>query len=138
MSGPRGGSGHHEPAVVYVTPATSSIRTVRRYYLRKSQELQFRWEEGLAAALRGRLNEYPGTPLPATYSITPGSVVAFPFLAELARANYTCWEDLNGADAAELLKWVHGIRNLRDAQQVLAAWAALPPVTVPEINPASS
>lgn len=103
------------------------IVTVRRYYLRKSQELYFRWEEGLAAAMRGRLNQVPGTPLPAT----------FPFLTELAAALYTCVEDLDGADAGELVKWVPGITNLKDATTVLTAWAALTPLVLPEIQPTS-
>ena len=135
--GPRHGHGQPLGGVVYVAPQYAQIRTVRRMYLRKSQELFRRQMEGLALAYLGKLAQVPGTPIPAMYAQTPGALplVAFPFLAELARAHYTCWEDLDGASTVELIQWVRGIRNLRDAQRVLSAWASLTPVTVPPIQP---
>lgn len=104
--------------------AQAQVNTVRRYYLLKSQQCFLRWEEGLGAAMLGLLAKFPGQPLPA----------GFPLLSVLAAAHYTCWEDLDGANVRELLLYVPGIANARDAQTVLTAWAALTPPTVPEIN----
>jgi len=136
--GPRHGHGQQPlGGIVYVAPRYAEIRSVRRMYLRKSQELFRRQMEGLALAYLGKLAQVPGTPLPAMYAQTPGALplVAFPFLAELARAHYTMWEDLDGASNAELMLWVRGIGNLRDAQRVLSAWASLPPVTLLAVQP---
>jgi hypothetical protein len=90
------------------------VKTVRRYYLRKSQQLYLMQYEGLAAAYRSKQDGVAGTPLP----------VAFPFLAKLAAARYTTREDLDGADVAELMNFAS--LNIKEATTVLKALAALP------------
>jgi hypothetical protein len=90
-----------------------AIKTVRRYFLRKSQELDRRWLPSLAGAYRAKQDATPGTPLPAM----------FPLFAPLAAARYTTKEDLDGATLEELMTFVE--LNRRDAQAVLDATAAL-------------
>jgi hypothetical protein len=90
------------------------IRSVRRYYLRKSQALDLLWEPSLAGAYRAKQDGVPGTPLPAD----------FPLRLQLSFRRYTTKEDLAGADVAELMNFAR--LNRRDAQTVLDAVAALP------------
>jgi len=92
-----------------------SINTARRYFLRKSQELDRQWLPSLAGAYRAKQVATPGTPLPA----------AFPLRQKLAAARYTTIEDLRGATLNELMVFVPV--NRRDAQMVLDAIAALAP-----------
>jgi hypothetical protein len=84
-----------------------AIKTVRRYFLRKSQELDRRWLPSLAGAYRAKQDATSGTPLPAT----------FPFYDRLAATRYTTREDLDGATLEELMTFV-GL-NRREAQAVL-------------------
>jgi hypothetical protein len=90
-----------------------AIKTVRRYFLRKSQELDRRWLPSLAGAYRAKQDGVPGIPLPAE----------FPLAMQLAAVRYTTKEDLDGATLEELMTFV-GL-NRRDAQAVLDATAAL-------------
>ena len=90
-----------------------SILSARRYFLRKSQELDLQWLPSLAGAYRAKQAAMPGAPLPAT----------FPMRTKLAAARYTTQEDLRGAELTELIKFV-GL-NWKDAQTVLSAIAVL-------------
>lgn len=91
-----------------------SFKTARRYFLRKAQFYYGMQLEGLAAAYRAKQDGQPGTALP----------VDFPSYAKLASARYTTREDLDGADASELLRYAN--LNMREARAVLTALAALP------------
>lgn len=69
-----------------------------------------------ACVWRAKQEAQPGTPLPIT----------FPFLLDLACGGYTTREDLDGADCFELVQIARLHKG--DAQIVLTAFAALPPI----------
>jgi hypothetical protein len=103
----------------------SDVNTPRRHYLlQRIESIQF-GEEALGAVWRYKQEAQPGNPLP----------LDFPFLGELAGAGYTCVEDLNGADARELLRAVN--LSAKDALTVLAALAKIvSPTTAQPAPPA--
>jgi len=89
----------------------ADVESVRRYYLCKlNHERENDGEEGY---WRTKQQAEPGTALPA----------GFPFLSTLAGCDYSTIEDLDGADSAELVRWV-GL-NSRQADNVIAALAPL-------------
>lgn len=77
---------------------------------------QFILDIEMASVWRAKQEAQPGTPLPIT----------FPFLLDLANGGYTTREDLTGADLYELVQIARLHRS--DAQIVLTAFAALPPI----------
>jgi len=90
-----------------------ALNTPRRYFLRKAQFFYEMQLEALAAAYRAKQDAQPGTSLP----------LDFPSRTKLAAARYTTREDLDGADAPELLRYAQ--LNMREARAVLTAVAAL-------------
>lgn len=70
-------------------------------------------ELALSGVWQSRQQEQPGVALPDD----------FPFKAELATEGYTTREDLDGADADELVEW--GCVSSLAAKAILAAYAAL-------------
>jgi hypothetical protein len=83
----------------------------RRMYLLLALDAKTRDEDGLWFNLRGRQQEFSGTPLATT----------LPGYDRLIKAGYTCTEDVVGALADELIK-VAGL-NRREADAVIAALA---------------
>lgn len=91
----------------------------RRYLHRMRMNARVRDDGELESAWRAKQEEQPGTPLPSS----------FPFLDVLAAAGYTMQEDLDGADKYELQHIA--LMNGQDADVVLTALQALPPLTEP-------
>jgi hypothetical protein len=91
----------------------SQFPTLRRFYLKKRHMAKLAGEHALSAIWHARQEEQPGTALPA----------AFPFRAELVAAGYTTSEDLEGADADELVEWACVDNSA--AKAIIAAHAAL-------------
>lgn len=91
----------------------SPFQTVRRYYLKNRVLARQAGEFAISSVWHANQEEQPGTALP----------VGFPSLTALAAAGYTTAQDLEGADAAELVEWAC-ISNSA-ARAVLAAYAAL-------------
>jgi hypothetical protein len=87
--------------------------TVRRYALMKRQSACIVRDYEIAAVWQAKQEAEPGTLLDAT----------FPFQARLSEAGFTTKEDLEGADAFELLNYVALSQSEADA--VLAAFAEL-------------
>lgn len=90
----------------------AEIVSARRYYLHK-RIIARAQNTSLEPAWQARQEEMPGTALPAS----------FPFLSELEAVGYTTREDLDGADADELVD--HVSLSRRDAEAVIAAFQAL-------------
>jgi len=86
--------------------------TLRRYYLNKRSAAVLR-QDDIASLWQGKQAAEPGTVLPDE----------FPSKAALATAGYTTKEDLDGADADELVKYASLAR--KDANKVMAALAVL-------------
>lgn len=91
-----------------------AIKTARRHALLKVYAHLARCEWELAAVWRSKQDARPGTALAAT----------FPLLTKLAAARYTTKEDLDGADAGELV--TNAALSRQEAEAVLRAVAALP------------
>jgi hypothetical protein len=88
----------------------STIGSARRYYLAKRHVAAARYDTALANTWRAKQEAEPGEALPSD----------FPKLARLAAQGYETYEDLDGADSAELVE--RGFTT-REAAQVLAAAA---------------
>lgn len=98
-------------------PFERCVTSYRRYALLK----RFAWlfdndNSAMAGVWRAKQEEQPGTDLP----------LGFPFLSTIQAAGYSTREDLDGSDDTELARYC-GLSQ-RDAQVVLAAFAALPPL----------
>jgi hypothetical protein len=90
----------------------ATLNSARRVYLHK-RVIARRAKSGLEPAWQAKQEEMGGTDLPGS----------FPRLAALSAVGYTTEEDLDGADAAELVDYV-GLSS-SDADAVIAAFAAL-------------
>lgn len=88
----------------------------RRYLLFKRTAWRDMDNSAMQGVWRQKQEEQPGTPLPTT----------FPFLSELATGGYTTREDLDGATVPELQRIAR--LGMMDAETVLTAYAALPPL----------
>lgn len=91
---------------------STRLKSVRRFYLAKRHAAAALCDAALEAVWRGKQEAEAGIPLPAS----------FPFRAELAALGYTAVEDLDGANADELVQL--GMAT-KDANAVMAAFAAL-------------
>ena len=87
--------------------------TLRRFYLMKRTAATERTDYAIAAVWQGKQEAEAGSALPE----------AFPSYAALVAAGYTTKEDLEGADACELVS--HACLSQQDAEAVLAAFAKL-------------
>jgi hypothetical protein len=72
----------------------SEIKRPRRYYLHKRLQAALYEESDIELTWQAKQESEPGTPLPTS----------FPHRAALAAFGYTTSEDLDGADADELLR----------------------------------
>lgn len=70
------------------------LLTARRYYLSASRSAALEGLRAASAVLLASHDAQPGTPLPET----------FPAYEKLVAANYTCREDVDGADVDELVR----------------------------------
>jgi len=91
----------------------SGIGTLRRFYLLKRITAKNLDDLALSAVWQSKQEEQPGVELPAT----------FPSKTTLAAIGYVAKEDLDGADADELIQYAGLTRRAADA--VVAAHAAL-------------
>jgi hypothetical protein len=91
----------------------SPFPTLRRLYLKNRKLTAQAGEFAISSLWQYRQEEQAGTPLPD----------GFPLKTELAAAGYSTREDLEGADADELVEWA-AVSSL-DAKAILAAYAAL-------------
>lgn len=91
----------------------------RRYCHRMRMNARVRGDGELESVWKYKQEAQPATPLPSS----------FPFLDQLACAGYTTQDDLTGADAYELYRIAH--LDSQDAEVVLMALAALPPLPTP-------
>jgi hypothetical protein len=89
-----------------------SVNNLRRYYLLKRLFARMR-EEDSESIWQGKQESVAGTELPPD----------FPHRGQLVVAGYSTREDLDGADADELLE--HADLSQREADAVLAAAAQL-------------
>lgn len=92
--------------------------TARRYRARKAAELAEAGQTAVAAAFRAKAEATPATPLPADFPGRDKLEAATPM-------PYTTYEDLNGANADELVA-IDGIGR-KTAERILAAvetWAS--------------
>lgn len=90
----------------------ADLKSVRRVYLHKRIAARAQLSN-LEPVWQAKQEAEPGTALPAS----------FPFLSELEAVGYTTREDLDGADADELVD--HVSLSKRDAEAVIAAFQAL-------------
>lgn len=104
--------------MTFVSPwEGQGIKSIRRFYLLKSRELRANGFEGLADVFAHKHASTSGTALP----------VDFVHLAVLADCgNYTTFEDLDGADQAELQQ--QGL-TYSQAKAVLAEFSELTTTT---------
>lgn len=94
--------------------AEPEVGSARRYFLLKRLAALKERLPALAGVWRWRQEQEPATPLPA----------GFPFAELLTAAGYTAEEDLQGADADELLQAIPSL-SFSDADGLLAARDAL-------------
>lgn len=86
----------------------STLGSVRRFYLAKRHAADEQCLTALSAAWQGKQEAEAGEALPDD----------FPYAERLEEAGYTTYEDLDGADAAELVD--HGFTT-REATAILSA-----------------
>lgn len=92
------------------------LKIYRRYCHRERMNARVLGNGQLESVWRAKQEAQPGNALPST----------FPFLTALTTGGYTTREDLDGADLYELQ--AIALLAKRDAQVVLDAYAALPPL----------
>lgn len=90
----------------------STLGSPRRYYLAKRHAAVELEDTALEAVWQGKQEAEPGTALAED----------FPYLSRLQAAGYSTQEDLDGADADELVE--QGFSS-READAIVAAYAAL-------------
>ena len=89
------------------------VKTARRYFLLQAQAEERQADPDFGGVWRSKQQQVEGTALPST----------FPHRARLVAAGYSTVEDLDGAEAPELVRQVR--LSLREAQAVLLALASL-------------
>lgn len=92
---------------------TSPFATLRRIYLKNRKVTAEAGDLAISGLWQSRQEEQPGVALPTD----------FPFRADLVAAGYTTAEDLEGADADELVEWACVDNSA--AKAIVAAYAAL-------------